>query len=55
MYAGDPTGGVVGLQKKGKKNRATNISGRYVSMATRNVKRAAIDSPVFEYVVCYFC
>ena len=54
IYARDPTSGVSGLQEKGRITRATNIPGRNVSMAPRNIQMAAMDSPVFDYVVFYF-
>ena len=37
-----------------RRTRATNIPGRNISMAPRNIQMAAIDSHVFHYVVFYF-
>ena len=37
-----------------RRTRATNIPGRNVSMTPRNIQKAAMDSPVFDYVVFYF-
>ena len=41
-------------RRRGRRTRATNIPGRNVSMAPRNIQMAAMDSPVFDYVVFYF-
>ena len=40
-------------QEKGKENMATNIPGRNVSMAKKKIQTAAMDSPLFDYVVFY--
>ena len=46
---------LVESHKKGKANRrAINIAGRNVSMAQKYIQMAAMDSPLFEYVVFYF-
>ena len=37
-------------RRRGRRTRATNIPGRNVSMAPRNIQMAAMDSPVFDYV-----
>ena len=41
-------------RRRGRRTRATNIPGRNVSMAPRNIQMAAMDNPVFDYVVFYF-
>ena len=41
-------------RRRGRRTRATNIPGRNFSMAPRNIQMAAMDSPVFDYVVFYF-
>ena len=41
-------------RRRGRRTRATNIPGRNVSMAPRNIQMAAMDSAVFDYVVFYF-
>ena len=41
-------------RRTGRRTRATNIPGRNVSRAPRNIQMAAMDSPVFDYVVFYF-
>ena len=41
-------------RRRGKRTRATHIPCRNVSMAPRNIQMAAMDSPVFDYVVFYF-
>ena len=41
-------------RRRGRRTRATNIPGRNISMAPRNIQMAAMDSPLFDYVVLYF-
>ena len=38
---------------RGRRTRATNIPGRNDSMAPRNIQMAAMESPVFDFVVFY--
>ena len=40
--------------RRGRRARAINIPGRNVYMAQRNIQLAAMDSPVFDFVVFYF-
>ena len=41
-------------RRRGKRTRKTNIPGRNVSMAPRNIHMAAMVSPVFDCVAFYF-
>ena len=41
-------------RKRERRTRATNITGRNVSMAPKNIQMAAIDSPLFNYALFYF-
>ena len=41
--------------RRGKRTRATNVSGRNVSMAPQNIQMAAMDSPLFDSVVFFCC
>ena len=41
-------------RRRGKRTRAKHIPCRNVSMTPRNIQMAAMDSPVFDYVVFYF-
>ena len=52
IYAEDPNGGV--FRRRGRRTRATNIRDRHVSILQEILKRAAMVSPVFKYVVFYF-
>ena len=41
-------------RRRGRRTRARNIPGRNFSMAPKNIQMAAMDSPLFGYVVFYF-
>ena len=41
-------------RRRGRKTSATNIPGRNIYMAPRNIQMVAIDSPVLDYVVFNF-
>ena len=41
-------------RRRGRRTRAKNIPDRNVSMAPRNIQMAAMDGPVFDYVVFSF-
>ena len=43
-----------GCRRRERRTRATNIPGGNVSIAPRSIQMAAMDSPVFDYVVFYF-
>ena len=53
MYAGDPTGGVPGLQEKGKENKCNKHTMQKCFHGSKKYTNAAMDSPLFDYVV-YF-
>ena len=56
MHAGLPTAVVHWWipRIRGRRTRATNVPGRNVSMAPKKIQRAAMDSPLFDYVVFHF-
>ena len=56
MHAGDSTAVVHWWipRIRGRRTRATNIPGRNVSMAPKNIQMAAMDSPLFDYVGFHF-
>ena len=40
-------------RRRGKRTRAINIPGRIVAMAPKNIQMAAMDSPLFDYIVLH--
>ena len=55
MYAGEPTDGVPGLQEKGKENKGNkHIMQTCFHGSKKILQMAAMDSPLFDYFVCFF-
>ena len=52
MHAGDPTGGVPG-EGEGEQGQET-YQAEVFPWLTKNIQMAAMDSPLFDYVVFYF-
>ena len=53
LHAGYPTGGVPG-EREGQENKGNKHTRQKCSMAPKNIQMAAMDSPLFEYLVHYF-
>ena len=54
MYVGDSTGGVPGLQEKGKENKGNQHTMQKCFHGSKNIQMAAMANPVFDDYVFFF-